>query len=41
MQQGRVVRDGVPAEIIGDIETFGVRAPHISHLGMEALSWLN
>ena len=41
MQQGRVVRDGVPAEIIGDIETFGVRAPHISHLEMEALSWLN
>ena len=41
MQQGRVVRDGVPAEIIGDIETFGVRAPRISHQGMETLSWLN
>ena len=41
MQKGKIVRDGVPAEIIGDIETFGVRAPHASGLGMEALSWLN
>jgi len=41
MQKGKIVRDGVPAEIIGDIETFGVRAPSGSDLGMEALSWLN
>jgi biotin transport system ATP-binding protein len=41
MQKGTIVRDGDPAEIVGDLETFGVRAPHISHLGMEALSWLN
>ncbi len=41
MQKGKIVRDGAPAEIIGDIETFGVRAPHASHLGMETLSWLN
>ena len=41
MQKGKIVRDGVPAEIIGDIETFGVRAPCASQLGMEVLSWLN
>lgn len=41
MQNGKIVRDGVPADIIGDIETFGVKAPGASHLGMEALSWLN
>jgi len=41
MHKGKIVRDGVPAEIIGDIETFGVRAPCASQLGMEVLSWLN
>ena len=41
MQKGKIVRDGVPAEIVGDIETFGVRAPCASHLGMEVRSWLN
>ena len=41
MQKGKIVLDGVPAEIIGDIEAFGVRAPGASQLGMEVLSWLN
>jgi biotin transport system ATP-binding protein len=41
MQKGKIVRDGGPAEIIADLETFGVRAPCASHLGMEVLSWLN
>jgi biotin transport system ATP-binding protein len=41
MQKGKIVRDGVPAEIVGDIEAFGVRAPCASHLGMEVGSWLN
>lgn len=41
MQKGKIVRDGVPAEIIGNIETFGVRAPCASRQGMEVLSWLN
>ena len=41
MQKGKIVRDGVPAEIVGDIEPFGVRAPCASHLGMEVRSWLN
>jgi biotin transport system ATP-binding protein len=41
MQKGKIVRDGVPAEIVGDIEPLGVRAPCASHLGMEVQSWLN
>ena len=41
MQQGKIVRDGVPAELVGDLESFGVRAPRTSHLGMEICSWLN
>ena len=41
MQKGKIVRDGGPSEIVGDLETFGVRAPCASHLGMEAHSWLN
>jgi biotin transport system ATP-binding protein len=41
MQKGRIVRDGVPAEIVIDLETFGVRAPCAFHLGMEVRSWLN
>ena len=41
MQKGKIVRDGEPAKIIGDLETFGVRAPCASHLGMEVCSWLN
>ena len=41
MQKGKIVRDGVPAEIVGDVEPFGVRAPCASHLGMEVRSWLN
>ena len=41
MQKGKIVRDGVPAEIVGDIETFGVKAPCASHLGVEVHSWLN
>jgi biotin transport system ATP-binding protein len=41
MQKGKIVRDGVPAEIVGDIEPLGVRAPCTSHLGMEVQSWLN
>ncbi len=41
MQNGKIVKDGAPAEILGDIETYGVRAPCASHLGMEVRSWLN
>ena len=41
MQKGKIVRDGEPAKIISDLETFGVRAPCASHLGMEVRSWLS
>jgi biotin transport system ATP-binding protein len=41
MQDGKIVRDGVPNDIVVDIENFGVRAPYTSRLGMEVLSWLN
>ncbi|MCK5206264.1 MAG: ATP-binding cassette domain-containing protein [Desulfobacterales bacterium] len=41
MQKGKIVRDGVPDEIVSDIETLGVREPCASHLGMEVRSWLN
>ena len=41
MQKGQIVRDGMPAEIVNAVETFGVRAPCASLLGMEVQSWLN
>jgi biotin transport system ATP-binding protein len=41
MQKGKIVRDGVPHEIVSGIETFGVRAPCASYLGREVRSWLN
>ena len=41
MQQGKIVRDGVPDEIVNDIETFGVRAPCAAYLGLEVRSWLH
>ncbi len=41
MQKGKIVRDGTPDAIVGEIETFGVRAPCASQLGMEVRSWLN
>jgi biotin transport system ATP-binding protein len=41
MQKGKIVRDGLPAEIVADIETLGVRAPCAAQLGMEVRSWLN
>ena len=41
MQSGRIVRDGSPEEIVGHLETFGVREPCAHRLGVEAESWLN
>ena len=41
MQQGKIVRDGVPGEIVNDIESLGVRAPCAAHLGLEVRSWLH
>ncbi len=41
MHGGKIVRDGIPAEIMGDVEAFGVRKPCSFRLGLEADSWLN
>ena len=41
MQKGQIVRDGNPANIIADLETFGVREPCAFRLGQETESWLN
>ncbi len=41
MHGGKIVRDGIPAEIMGDAEDFGVRKPCSLRLGLEAESWLN
>jgi len=41
MQGGKIVRDGIPADIMTDVETFGVRRPCAFRLGLEADSWLN
>ncbi len=38
---GRIVRDGLPKQLIGELESFGVRAPCAFRLGMEVQSWLN
>jgi biotin transport system ATP-binding protein len=40
MQAGRIVRDGLPARIVKDLEAFGVREPCASRLGMAVESWL-
>ena len=41
MHGGKIVRDGTPADIMTDVETFGVRKPCTFRLGLEAESWLN
>lgn len=41
MSGGKIVRDGIPADIIKEVETFGVRKPCAFRLGLEAESWLN
>ena len=41
MHGGKIVRDGIPADIMKDVELFGVRKPCAFRLGLEAESWLN
>lgn len=41
MHGGKIVRDGTPADIMVDVESFGVRKPCAYRLGVEAESWLN
>jgi biotin transport system ATP-binding protein len=41
MKDGGVVRDGLPSQLFGDLEAFGVRAPAVSQTGAKIHSWLN
>ncbi len=41
MQNGKIIRDGNPVEIMTGIEAFGVREPCALRLGLKAESWLN
>jgi len=40
MAGGQVVRDGVPHEVVGDSELFGIRKPCAFRMGLEVESWL-
>lgn len=41
MQKGKIVRDGLPAQVMRDAEACGVREPCASRWGLEVVSWLN
>jgi biotin transport system ATP-binding protein len=41
MKDGRVVREGLPAQLLGELEAFGVREPSTLQLGVKHPSWLN
>ncbi|MEA1946998.1 MAG: ATP-binding cassette domain-containing protein [Thermodesulfobacteriota bacterium] len=41
MKDGKVVKDGLPSQLLGELEAFGIREPCASRLGMEVQSWLN
>ena len=41
MNDGRIERDGLPQEIVHEAETYGVRIPCTTRLGMDMTTWLN
>jgi len=41
MKDGKVVKDGIPSQLLRELEAFGIREPCASRLGMEVQSWLN
>ena len=41
MQGGKIVKDGIPADVMREVEAFGVRKPCRFRLGLEVESWLN
>lgn len=41
MNNGRIERDGSPQEIVHEAETYGVRIPCATRLGMDMTTWLN
>ena len=41
MKDGKVLKDGIPSQLLRELEAFGIREPCASRLGMEVQSWLN
>ena len=41
MQNGQIVKDGLPHTILPEVEKFGIRQPCDARLGVELRSWLN
>ena len=41
LSQGRLVCDGLPRDVLPEVERYGVREPDASRLGTEFRSWLN
>ncbi len=41
MNDGKVVKDGLPGKLLGELEAFGIRQPCAYRLGAEVQSWLN
>ncbi len=41
MNAGKVVKDGLPGQLLGELEAFGIRQPCAYRLGAEVQSWLN
>ena len=41
MKNGSVVKDGIPSQLLGNLEAFGIREPCAFRLGMEVPSWLS
>jgi biotin transport system ATP-binding protein len=41
MNDGKVVKDGLPGQLLGELEAFGIRQPCAYRLGAEVGSWLN
>ena len=41
MAKGRIVKDGMPAEVIGGIERYGIRSPCSVQLGRGIRPWVN
>lgn len=41
MKNGGIVRDGLPSQLLEELETFGIRKPYASRPGDRGQSWLN
>jgi biotin transport system ATP-binding protein len=41
MNHGKVVKNGLPEQLLGELEAFGIRQPCAYRLGGEVQSWLN